>query len=449
MCFINNIENSLLYTLFVNKRFLVVLLGVTFLTGCVTTHSTKIKNIKDAKKRPIPVVVATVTEKNIPLLVETSGTVVAYTTISIKSRIDGQLMGVYFKEGQSVKKGSLLFKIDSRSMQASLMQAQANLTKDTAQLHQAQANLIKAESQVNQAKANLRKSIAQANNANAQYKRYNNLFKQGAISKEQADQVETNALVARSTVTESQNALLDAQAGVEVAKATIENARSIILADRAVFDNAQLQLSYTSIYAPIEGRTGNLNVNQGNLVKANADTPLVVINQIQPIYVSFSIPQRLLPEVIKYNNSQELTVQAFIPNTPNNPLSGKLTFIDSGVNPETGTIQLKATFDNLDRQLIPGQFVSVVMKLAEQPNTITIPSQAIQRGQKGSFVFVVTPNKTVEIRPVIIGQTLGADTAINKGLQIGEQVVTDGQFNLTPGAKIEMKPPIKEEQLEQ
>ncbi|MBL1197978.1 MAG: efflux RND transporter periplasmic adaptor subunit [Nostoc sp. ZfuVER08] len=433
---------SRLFGLIPRGRLWLVILGLTYLCSACNASEAQSSSKQAGKKRAVPVVVATATQKTIPIQLSATGTVEAYSTVSVKSQVGGQLTGVYFQQGQNVKKGDLLFKIDSRSLEAALMQANAAKAKDLAQVKQAQANVTKAIAQVNQAKANVAKDVAQATNADVQAKRYNSLLKEGAISKEQADQFQTTADAQRATVNADRNGVADAQAAVAAAQADVQNAQAAVVADEAAIANAKIQLSYSSIYSPITGRTGSLKLNQGNLVEANATDPLITISQIRPIYVTFSIPQRLLPDLKKYSANGKLEVSAIPPKDTGRPIRGELTFVDSGLNTQTGTIQLKATFSNTDERLVPGQFVNVVLKLTEERNVITVPSQAVQTGQQGQFVFVVKPDKTVEMRPITVGDTIGNQTAIKQGLQSGEQIVTDGQFNLVPGATVQVKPEV-------
>ncbi|MDZ8023999.1 MAG: efflux RND transporter periplasmic adaptor subunit [Nostoc sp. DedQUE11] len=430
------------YGLISRGRLWLLVLGLTYLCASCSATDAQSSGKQAGKKRAVPVVVATATQKTIPVQLSATGTVEPYSTVSVKSQVGGQLTGVYFQQGQNVKKGDLLFKIDSRSLEAALMQANAAKAKDLAQVKQAQANVVKAIAQVNQAKANVAKDVAQAKNADVQAKRYNSLLQEGAISKEQADQFQTTADAQRATVNADQNGVADAQAAVVAAQADVQNAKAAVAADEAAIDNAKIQLSYSSIYSPITGRTGSLKLNQGNLVEANATDPLITISQIRPIYVTFSIPQRLLPDLKKYSANGKLEVSAIPPKDTARPIRGELTFVDSGLNTQTGTIQLKATFANTEDRLVPGQFVNVVLKLTEEPNVITVPSQAIQTGQQGQFVFLVKPDKTVEMRPVTVGDTIGNETAIKQGLQPGEQIVTDGQFNLVPGVTVQVKPEV-------
>ncbi|HEY9674108.1 MAG TPA: efflux RND transporter periplasmic adaptor subunit [Waterburya sp.] len=428
------------------KRLILLVLGLTFLSACAASdaQSTKSQAGKGGKKSAVPVVVAPVMQKTIPIELRGTGTAEAYSTVSVTSQIGGQLTSVYFKQGQDVKKGDLLFTIDSRPLQAALKQAEANRGKDIALLQQAEAKVAQAIAQVNQAKANQAKDEAQAKNNQVQAQRYQSLYKQGAVSQAQAEQFQTESTAQQATVAADQQAIANAVANVGAAKAEVANVQAALSADAAAIDNAKIQLSYTSIHAPIDGRTGNLQVNQGNLVKANDTNPLVVISQIRPIYVNFSIPQRLLPEVKKYMaGGNKLEVDALIPKDEGRPERGELTFMDSGVDPKTGTITVRGTFQNAQERLTPGQFVNVVLRLAQEPNAIAVPSQAVQVGQNGQFVYVVKPDKTVELRTVTVGNTVGSETVIKQGLKPGEQVVTDGQFNLVPGAKVDVKPGLQ------
>ena len=337
------------------------------------------------QKPPVPVTAAEVVQKTVPVEVKAVGNVEAYSTVSVKSQIGGVLTRVHFREGEYVNQGALLFTIDPRPYESALKQAEANLAKDTAQLE----------------------------NARKEVRRYAELVKKGYVAQEQYDQISTNA-------------------------ASFE---AIVNADMAVVENARLQLKYCYIYSPITGRTGNLIADKGNLIKANADTAMVVINQVQPIYVTFSVPEQNLQEIKNYMAEGKLRVEAFLSKEDVNPEQGVLTFIDNAVDLATGTIELKGTFANKGKRLWPGQFVSAVLTLTSQPDAIIVPSQAIQTGQKGQYVYVIKNDLTIEDRPVIVGRTLNSETVIDKGLQSGERVVTDGQLRLVPGAKVEIKNP--------
>ncbi|HWP45985.1 MAG TPA: efflux RND transporter periplasmic adaptor subunit [Candidatus Limnocylindrales bacterium] len=391
------------------KGFGLLWIILIFLTACSRGDASG-KSDQPRQRAAVPVTAATVVEKTVPIQIKTIGTAEAYSVVAVRAQVNGELTGVYFQEGQDVKKGDLLFTIDRRPLEAALRQAEANLAKDIARLKQAEANLAK--------------TAAQAKNAQVQARRYESLNQQGIISKDQYDQIRTNA-----------EAL---QAALHADQAAVEDAKAAIRADQAAIENVKLELEYCSIRSPLDGRTGDLMVHPGNLIKAN-DTVLVNINQISPIYVTFSVPEQELPEIKKYMAQGKLQVEAEIPNSEGNPVKGVVTFVDNAVDKATGTIQLKGTFDNEEKRLWPGQFVNVTLTLTTQPNAIVAPSQAIQAGQQGSYVFVIKPDLTVESRPVVVARTLENESIIEKGLQPGEKVVTDGQLRLTPGMKVEVK----------
>ncbi len=360
----------------------------------------------------VPVTVNTVVQKTVPVQLRAIGNVQAYSTVTIKSKVGGEVVRVHFKEGQDVKKGELLFTIDPRPYEAALKQSEANLERDLAQ--------------VKQAKANLERDTAQAKNAEEEAKRYEYLIGKGVVAKEQYDRFRTNAEVLEATV--------------RADKAGVENAEAAVNASRAAVENIKIQLGYCFIRSPMDGRTGSLLVQQGNIVKAE-DINLVVINQIIPIYVAFSVPEQYLSEIKKFMAMGKLKVEAVIPNDQEDPMKGVITFTDNTVDSSTGTIRIKGTFTNTnkEKQLWPGQFVNVILTLTTQPNAVVVSSQAIQTGQEGQYVFVVKEDLTVEFRPVVAGRTINGETVIQKGLRADEKVVTDGQLRLYPGAKVEIK----------
>jgi membrane fusion protein, multidrug efflux system len=330
----------------------------------------------------VPVAIASATQKTVPVDVRVIGNVEAYSTVTVRSQVDGEVERVHFQEGQDVKADDLLFTIDSRPYVARLRQAEANLAKDA----------------------------AQAKNAEAQADRYTKLFQAGIVSKDQYDQFHTNA---------------------DALEASVK-------ADKAAVESAKVDVGYCTIRSPIAGRTGNLMIHPGNVVKAN-DAGLVVINQITPVYVDFSVPEQYLAQIKRYTAHGKLAVRAIIPQDEQRPAVGVLSFINNNVDNATGTILLKGTFANPDRRLWPGQFVNVVLTLTAKPNAVVVPSQAVQTGQSGQYVFLVKPDQTVEMRPVTPGQTVNGETVIEKGLEPGETVVTDGQLRLFPGAKVQAK----------
>lgn len=394
----------------------------------------------------VPVGVATAVSKSVPLQVQANGTVQAVTAVTINSQVDGEIAGIHFTEGQDVQKGALLFTLDQRPFEATLRQAQANLTKDAAQHRQAEATLAQARAAKQQAEANLARDLAQLDNASAEVRRYESLVKDGAVSREQYDQVRTAALAAQATVEADRAAITNAKAAIGAAQATVENARAVIQADETVVENARIQFGYTTIRAPMRGRTGSLLVHVGSTVKArDAANPLVVINQIRPIYVSFSVPEQYLAEVRKYREAGSLATQALIPGQETKPVHGELSFVNNAVDPATGTIQLKATFANVGKRLWPGQFVDVVLTLTTVPSAVVVPTQAIQTGQQGPYVFIVQADHTVQSRSIVPGRALDDETIVEKGVAAGDQVVTDGQIRLVPGAKVDIRPAAPQE----
>jgi membrane fusion protein, multidrug efflux system len=335
---------------------------------------------------PVPVLVAQVVQKTVPIQLRAIGTVEAYSTVSVKSQIDGYIAAVHFHEGQDVRRGDLLVQIDPRPYEAALNQAEANLARDRAQLLQ----------------------------ANTDERRYGYLLRQGVGSRQQYDQAHANAAALHATV----------------------------MADEAAVQTAEINLGYTKIYSPIDGRTGALILHPGNLVKANdASGIIVVINQIKPIYVDFYLPERNLAEVRQYMTGHQLAVEAAPKGGPSaaGPEFGTLSFIDNAVNANTGTFELKGLFPNQQARLWPGQFVNATLTLSERPDAIVVPAQAVQTGQDGSFVFVVGHDMSVEPRPVVVGDSLEGQTIVQSGLKPGETVVTDGQLRLFPGARVKIK----------
>src|SRR5437870_6740393 len=359
----------------------------------------------------VPVEMAAVTQRDVPTVLKAIGNVEPLSTIAVRSQVEGNLQSVAFVPGQEVKKGAVLFQIDSRPLQAALSQAEANLLKSMAQVRQGQDIVAKDE--------------ATANNDRVIAKRDANLLEAGVIAREQYDNDEAKLKADEATVRADQSAVANLQAAQKAEQAAVENAR--------------VQLSYTTIRAPIAGKTGNLAVTAGNLVQPNATTPMVTITQSAPIYVTFSIPERDLMRIRQSSGASGLTAEVEIPGDESNHVLGKLSLVDNTVDVATGTVRLKATFQNDDRRLYPGQFVNVVLTLGTQNQAIVVPSQAVQIGQDKSFVYVVKADMTVETRTVKTGTTIENMTVIDDGLKPGEQVVTDGQLRLVPGAKVQAR----------
>ena len=343
------------------------------------------KSSADAKGRKgavVPVLAAQAVEKAVPVRLGAIGNVVAYSKVTVRSQVTGQLKEVNFKEGQEVKAGDLLFTIDPRPAQAALEQSKANLARDEAQLE----------------------------NAKIEFDRSQKLFDAKVLS----------------------------QGDFDTSRATLDSAQGTVLADRAAVTNATLNLAYTSIKSPLDGVTGSQLVYAGNIVKS-PDDPMLMINQIHPIYVVFAVPEQYLAEIRREQRAKPLPVTATYDGLQGPAPTGELTFMDNTVDPATGTIQLKATFANENSVLWPGQFVQVELVLAELPRAVVVPSQAIQTGQNGDYVFLVKPDGTVDLRPVKIGANFQSDIVVTEGLRAGETVVTDGQINLVSGTKVEVK----------
>ena len=394
-----------------------------------------------AKRPPAPVAVAAVEQKTVPVQIQAIGSVEAYSVVSVRAQVGGELMRVHFKEGQDVKKGDLLFTIDPRPLEAALAQAEANLAKDRVQVQQAHAVLERDRARVVQSRAALLRDQTQADNANTQVKRYADLLSRGLIAQEQYDGFKTAADSLAATLRADEADITSAEETVRADEAAVRSAEQGVRADEAAVENAKLQLGYTQIRAPVDGRTGSLMLHEGNIVRAGgtSDSTLVVINQIEPVYVSFTVPQQQLPVIKRYMAEGRLTVDATAPGEPR-PVKGVVTFVDNAVDPTTGTIRLKATFANEDRRLWPGQFANVALTLATEPDAIVVPSAAVQTGQQGqSYVFVVKPDSTVEARPIVVARTQGSESVVSKGLGKGESVVIDGQTRLVGGAKVDVK----------
>ena len=337
-----------------------------------------------AKEPPkaVPVTIGSAVQKSIPIQARAIGSVEAYSTVSVKTMIGGQILKVGFSEGQDVRKGDLLFTIDPAPYEAALKMAEAARARD----------------------------VALKDNAEREVRRYASLVEKELIPRQQYDQFASSAAALEATVQ----------------------------ADTAAVENARVQLAYCFIRSPIDGRTGSLLVQSGNVVKAN-DATLVTINQVIPIRVSFFIPEQYLADVRKYKAAGTLKVEAAPQDGKADPVPGTLSFIGNAVDQSTGTIQLKGTFPNTDRRLWPGQFANVVLTLTVRSGAVVVPSEAIQTGQQGQYVFVVKPDLTVEARSVTVGEVFEGETVIAKGVAAGEKVVTDGQLRLVPGTKVEAK----------
>jgi len=330
----------------------------------------------------VPVSVAAAIQQSVPVGLQAIGNVEPFSTVALKARVDGQIMAVNFKEGQEVRKGDVLFRIDPRPFEAALKQAEANAMRDAAARDQARS----------------------------QERRYQELLEKNFVSKEAYAQIRTNAETAEATVKASQAAL----------------------------ENARLNLEYCTIKSPLDGYVGKVLLQVGNLVKANDVNSLVIINQVRPIYVNFAVLEQSLPEIRRYMAEAPLAAEVTASGAAKPLASGSLVFVDNAVDPSTGTIRLRAQFDNGDAALWPGQFVNVSLRLYEQHDAIVIPARAVQTGPEGQFVYVVRPDMTTELRKVGIARTDGDNAIVANGLKKGEQVVTQGQLRLAPNTRVQI-----------
>jgi multidrug efflux system membrane fusion protein len=355
----------------------------------------------------MPVTVATASLQAVPVDVRVVGTVEPSEKVEIKSMVAGEITAVRFTEGQDVKQGDLLFQIDSRPYSDALRQAEGAVLRDRAML--------------DQAKATLQKDTVNSKVADTEASRYDALLSDKLVSQQQHLQYSSAAESARSTI------------GAD--NAAIESANATLNLDLVAVDRAKLDLSYCDIPSPISGRTGNLMVHRGNLVKVD-DVALVVVNRLSPVFVSFNASDKYLDEIRRFSAAGKLAVSAISHEDTHVRETGTLSMIDNTVDTQTGTIHLKATFENAKRSLWPGQFVDVVLTLSTSENAVVIPSDAVQAGQNGQMVYVVRQDQTVEPRPVSVGRNLADKVVIDKGLAQGEKVVTDGQMMLFPGAHV-------------
>jgi multidrug efflux system membrane fusion protein len=365
------------------RRHVALVFVAALLLGCGSDQNGDAMASNGGGKRPaVPVTVATVVREDVPRKLRAIGNVEAYSTVSIRSRVEGQLAEVHFREGQEVRKDELLFVIDPRPFQAALRKAEADLARD----------------------------VAERDNAQKEAERRAKLLDQGIISLDEHDQAQTRAAALRATAK----------------------------ADEAALENAKLQLQYCYVRSPIDGRLGQLLVHEGNVVKEN-DTVLAVVNQIRPVYVAFSVPEAELAGIRERAARETLEVQVGTPGSERPPATGKLSFIDNRVDTKTGTVLLKGLFPNDDEALWPGQFVDVALVLAIDRQVVVAPARAVQTGQDGEYVFVVKPDMTVETRPVTVGRSDGSRVLIEKGLEAGDRVVTDGQLRLAAGLEVQIR----------
>jgi len=360
-------------------RLMAICLGLVMACGLLLSACRQ-QEKPQKPKSVFPVSAAIAVERDVPVLLRAIGNVEASSSVELKSQVNGQLSTVHFTEGQEVAKGDLLFSLDPQHYQAAVMQAEAALARDLAQEGFARDKAV----------------------------RYADLLQRGVVSQQEYDQLQTNASALAKQV----------------------------MADRAILQAAQVDLAYCTIKAPMSGRTGNLAVHAGSVVKANEAPGLVTINQISPLHVAFSLPERYLQEIQTRIASAPLTVSVRTTGNDSQNETGTVSFLDNTVDTGTGTIKVKALFDNKSKKLWPGQFVNVTLSLKTLANAVVVPTEAVQIGQEGPYVFVIKADSTVESRPVAIGPAHENETVIVEGLQSGEQVVTEGQMRLRTGVQV-------------
>ncbi len=337
---------------------------------------------------PVQVSVAAVAQQTVPVRLQAIGNVEAFSTVAVKSRVDGQIVEVNLREGAAVKKGAVLFRIDPRPYEAALRQAEANALRDAAARDQARS----------------------------QDRRYQELLQKNFVSKVAYAQIRTNAATAEATAKASQAAL----------------------------ENARLNLEYCTIRSPLDGYVGKVLLQAGNMVRANDVNPLVIINQVRPIYVNFAIPEQNLPEVRQRMARATLSADVLPADPSMGAPRGELIFVDNAVDPNTGTIRLRARFDNEDAALWPGQFVNISLRLYDQPEALVIPTQAVQTGPEGQYVYVVGPDLVAELRKITLQRADGERAIVASGLAKGERVVTQGQLRLGPKVPVQINKPAAE-----
>jgi len=364
---------------------------VALVAGGIAAYFSSDSGAKEGRKAAgkavpaVPVAVATVQQQTMPVSLRAIGNVEAYSTVALKARVDGQIVEVKVRDGDPVRKGDVLFRIDPRPYEAALRQTEANALRD----------------------------VAARDQARSQERRYQELLDKNFISKDAYAQIRTNAATAEASAKASQAAL----------------------------EYARLNLEYCTIRSPLDGYVGRVLLQAGNLVRANDANPLVVINQVRPIYVNFAVPEQSLPEVRKHMAAGPLAVEVLPAEAQQAAPSGTLIFVDNAVDPSTGTIRLRAQFDNADSALWPGQFVSVSLRLFEQADALVVPAQAVQSGPEGQYVYVIGEDMTAEMRRVTVQRTDGERAIVAKGLAKGERVVTRGQLRLGPKVRVQIGKP--------
>jgi multidrug efflux system membrane fusion protein len=388
-----------------NSRLALLAIAIIAMSGCKKEEQAAFE------RPPAPVTVAAAVSRDVPVYLDQIGKCVAREVVAIQPQVSGRITQIHFTDGADVKKGDMLFTIDPRPFEVSLQQAKSNLDKNTAMKKQAEATLAR--------------DIVQAKYGEAQAKRYAQLQKQGVVSNEQYEQMQTNADALKATV--------------EADRAAVRNAEEAIKVDEAAIASAELQLSYCYIRSPIDGRTGQRLVDIGNVVNPGNTNPMLVIQRMDPIYADFTISQNDLSTVQRQMARGALQAEVYLPDAPDKPTIGQLTFLDNAVQDATGTVNLRATIANKDRRFWPGRFVNVRLVLDTLKDAVLVPAAAAQMSAQGRYVYVVKDDLSVELRPVTVGQRQDELVVIEKGVAAGERVVVNGHMGVMPGAKVRVE----------
>jgi RND family efflux transporter MFP subunit len=398
----------------------------------------------NADPKPLAVTVVAVAQRPVPIYGQYVGQTEAVKTVEVRARVEGFIERQVAPDGATVKVGDLLFTIDPRPLEAALRQAEANVARDTAALHQAESAVTQREADVRQAQANIDRDLAQVENARAQEVRYHTLVQKEFVAKEQYDQIRTNLTALEATVQADRAALENARAGLAASRAAIESARAAVRADEAAADSVRLQLGYTSVKSPLDGRMGRAEVRVGALVGKGGDpTLLATVSTLDPMYVTFSVSER---EALSVWNRRRAEMQATpsgsgititLPDDSPYGQAGRLDFVDRAVDPRTGTLALRAAFPNPAALLQPGQYVRIRVLLSERPDALLVPQAAIQESQGSASLFVVAPDRTVQVRTVRMGPRVGPLWVVEEGVKPGEHVVTKGLQQVRAGMRVE------------
>lgn len=391
-------------------------------------------------KRAAVVRVASVEKANVPRVLRALGHVEPMSTVAVRSRVDGELVDVLFAEGDRVKTGQRLFTIDPRPFDEAIRQLAAKVAQAKADVSKCRSLIAKDRSELTRLAANRERDMAEEANARRDHARYQELVKEGAVSVEQENRYATNVASLSATVKADTAAMENEKSVIQSDQAQLEAAQAALKAAESDFQNAQLQRSYCSITAPMDGKTGALLVHRGQMVKAGDTSSLVVINKVKPVYVSFSVPEQDLPRIHELQKKHPLQVGVEgLPEHVGN-VTGTLTFIDNSVQRNTGTILMKATFANENEVLWPGTYVKAVLNLDTIYDATVVPTQAVQVGQQGQYVYVVGPDNKANLVTVKIKYSDGTTSVIEGNLKPGEQIVVDGHMQLMPGAPVEIQP---------